>query len=170
MTKPIVTHESAAERFFAKVDKTASHGCWLWTACCFDNGYGAFRFNQKQVKAHRFSYELINGPLSDELRACHRCDELYPRKDLTYKRCVNPEHLFAGTQSDNIRDCFNKGRQRERRGIISNFAKLTEDEVRQVRTIYARGDISQQDVGILFGLTQTAVSLIIRRVNWKHIT
>lgn len=168
MTKPIVTHESAAERFFAKVNKTAPHGCWLWTAALFTNGYGAFRFKGRQVKAHRFSYELTNGPLAKELLACHRCDKFYPKSDSTYKRCVNPKHLFAGTVSDNARDSVNKGR-REQKGAANNATNLTDDDVRQIREIYARGNLSQQDIGLLFNLTQVAVSLIIRRVNWGHI-
>jgi hypothetical protein len=86
---------SVVERFWSKVVK--SDGCWEWTACT-NTGYGIFalrRNGKRQILAHRFSYELANGPISDGLYICHRCDN---------PLCIRPDHLFAGTQADNMRD------------------------------------------------------------------
>jgi len=85
-------------RFFDKVHKTDS--CWNWTAST-RNGYGAFKINGKVEGAHRVSWVLNNGEIPEGLFVCHKCDN---------PRCVNPEHLFLGTASDNMKDCYNKGR------------------------------------------------------------
>lgn len=87
-------------RFFAKVKKTES--CWLWTGAKFTNGYGVFcSYPKKNLKAHRFSYELHKGKIPPDKFVCHSCD---------IKLCVNPDHLWLGTQKENIRDSMAKNR------------------------------------------------------------
>lgn len=91
---------SAAERFWRKVKK--SDGCWEWTGTKNSRGYGMFTPTPgKRVLAHRFSWEMENGRIPDGLFGCHRCDN---------PGCVRPDHLFVGTNSDNIRDAVAKGR------------------------------------------------------------
>jgi len=87
------------ERFWSKVDKSGD--CWVWTAATFKGGYGQFRASKTRVSAHRFSYELVKGPIPDGMGVCHTCDN---------PPCVNPDHLFAGDQGVNLRDCTDKGR------------------------------------------------------------
>lgn len=85
-------------RFLSKVLK--SDGCWLWTGA-LNRGYGGIKFNGRQRAAHRISYELFIGPITEGLAVCHRCD---------VRTCVNPAHLFLGTLHDNTQDMLSKGR------------------------------------------------------------
>lgn len=85
------------ERFFSLVEY--SDNCWLWKGPR-QRGYGYFFNGEKTVRAHRWSYEYFKEPLND-LLCCHHCDN---------PSCVNPFHLFSGTQSDNMQDCVKKGR------------------------------------------------------------
>ncbi len=89
------------ERFWDKVDLSAGpNKCWLWLGAT-NTRYGMFWCGGRQVKAHRFSWEMVHGPIPDGLLVCHRCDN---------PPCVNPSHLFLGSMSDNILDAVAKGR------------------------------------------------------------
>jgi len=76
-------------------------GCWVWTNCVDKDGYGVFWFGNKNMRAHRFSWELYKGEIPANFVVCHTCDN---------PSCVNPAHLFTGSQKDNIKDMHNKKR------------------------------------------------------------
>jgi len=88
------------DRFMTKVNKTDT--CWLWVGNIHKRGYGQFKLKGKKVGAHRVSYELFKGPIPKGLCVCHTCD---------VRHCVNPDHLWLGTQKENIRDMYSKGRE-----------------------------------------------------------
>lgn len=90
------------ERFWSKVDKSGS--CWVWTASKSPKGYGKIGIKNVPRLAHRVSYELANGPIPDGLMVCHNCP------DGDNPACVNPAHLFLGTNTDNVQDMIKKGR------------------------------------------------------------
>jgi len=116
--------ESVAN-FWLKVKKTP--GCWLWNGRQFPNGYGNFRCRGKQHLAHRVAYELVTGYIDPRLHVLHQCDN---------PQCVNPSHLFAGSQKNNIHDMFSKGRQgaRIQSGESNSNAKLTLKDVKAIRS------------------------------------
>lgn len=93
-----------ATRFWAKVAKTDS--CWLWTAAKNDKGYGKFFFRHRLWFAHRVSYTVHRGTVPHGIKVLHRCDT---------PLCVNPDHLFLGTQKDNLRDMAEKRRHWQQR-------------------------------------------------------
>lgn len=95
------TEASAEKRFFKRVEKTTD--CWLWRGGVTQQGYGQFTVGYKYYPAHKFSYEVTNGPVGKGMVICHKCDN---------PLCVNPTHLFVGTQADNMRDMILKGRHR----------------------------------------------------------
>jgi hypothetical protein len=143
------------QRFWKYVKKTPT--CWLWTGAKHYPGYGVIlRKKGKYIDAHRFSYELHNGEIPAGKWVLHRCDN---------PACVNPEHLFIGNNSDNIKDAYEKGICK--RGEQNKRSKLTNEQVLWIRSNYIPGNGKKMAKEL--GISQTAVSLIIRRINWKHI-
>lgn len=174
------------ERFWASVQKT--DGCWLWTGPRDKDGYGIFHVDGKNIKAHRYSYELHRGPIPEGLWGLHKCDN---------PPCVRPDHLYAGTHIDNVNDAVERGRvptgdrngsrihpekrprgdqhwarqvsQMPTRGAANGRAKISESDVRKIRSLYATGKYSQSRLGEMFGLTQSGVGSIVNRRAWNHI-
>ncbi len=94
---------SLVDRFWSKFDRP-EHGCWEWRAALHEHGYGIMGKGPRSaglIRAHRVSWLLFNGPIPDDLEVLHHCDN---------PKCVRPDHLFLGTQKDNIHDCISKGR------------------------------------------------------------
>lgn len=150
-------------RFWAKVDQSGD--CWLWTACRNKGGYGSFaavarKGHAHTVLAHRFSWAIHNGPIPDGLDVLHRCDT---------PACVNPAHLFLGTDVENVADKFNKGRQADVRGEGNGRAILAAEDVQAIRQRHKAGE-SYRVLGIAYGVTKIAIAKIVRRENWAHIS
>ncbi len=144
------------ERFEEKIDKSSGY-CWKWTGCRDQDGYGQLGIGGgKQVKAHRFSYETYVGKIGEGLHVCHSCD---------VPSCVNPEHLWTGTDKDNAVDRQNKGRGI--RGVTQWKSKLTEEEVLEIRKLHKK--ISNVDIAKLYCVGPDTIGHIMRRNTWKHI-
>lgn len=142
-------------RFWSKVNKTNS--CWEWTASK-DHGYGRFWLDGHNLLSHRFSYSLINGPISRSQVVCHKCDN---------PSCVNPDHLFLGTRDDNMTDMVSKGRSAK--GILNGNRKLTEQEVLEIRNLYATTNITYAELARRYNVDKTNIPPIVKRETWKHI-
>lgn len=165
--------KTTEQRFWEKVQKT--DGCWIWTGSKRNKGYGAFSYTVNgrliQGRAHRYSYELHKGEIPPGLFVLHRCDN---------PACVNPDHLFLGTNEDNIRDMLAKGRHIPggthignagdwKRGTEHHAAKLTPDDVREIRRLHAEGGWSYGQLGKRFGVNASAAYKIVKRLLWKQI-
>lgn len=145
-------------RFWSKVNISDDpDACWEWQAGISEKGYGKFHMGNTMCRAHRISYILNYGSIPDDLNVLHQCDN---------RKCVNPNHLFLGTQSDNIRDMQQKNRTVS--GEKSPTAKLTSEQVIEIRKRYANGGISQKALAKEYGMGQATISLIISRKRWKQ--
>lgn len=134
-------------------------------------GYGVFglggRLNHRNIKAHRFAWVIKNGEIQGGLQVLHKCDN---------PSCCNVDHLFLGTQKDNMLDMKTKKRgmhdicpETNARGERVNTAKLTARKVIRIRSIYASGKMSQYALARKYGVDRPAIGKIIRRENWKHV-
>lgn len=147
------------ERFWEKVNKTES--CWPWTAATNPLGYGIFGLAPGQnVLAHRFSWSLVHGPIQDDLQICHDC----PNGDCP--SCCRPDHLFIGTQLDNMRDSVKK--KRNAFGERNGHAKVTEAQVIEMRKLRSNG-MTLRALAEQFGIHSTSVLQIVTGKNWKHL-
>lgn len=154
------TYSSDFDRINANVFKTET--CWLWTGFIDELGYGRISSNRKDYKAHRLSYQTFIGPIPPGMCVLHRCD---------VRNCANPEHLFLGSQLDNIKDMVAKNRHRTnpRYGTENPMSKVNDSIVRQIRAIYADGGTSQRKVADQFGLSVMTVNRIVNRKLWGHV-
>jgi hypothetical protein len=142
-------------RFWSKVEKSGD--CWKWRANT-RKGYGSIKVNRKELYAHRHSWEIHNGAIPPGLSVLHKCDN---------PLCVRPDHLFIGTQKDNMSDCSNKGRSGRTLGEQNVFAVLKENEVLEIRKL--AGVIPQCEIAKRFNVKDAAVSKIILRRTWRHL-
>ena len=146
------------KRFWDKVDFGNPLSCWPWTASLNTSGYGQIRIDGKNVAAHRLVWESAFGELPAGMNVCHRCDN---------PPCVNPNHLFLGTQSDNMRDCATKDRANKPKGSAVHTSRLTADDVENIRANAM--NLTQVALAELFGVSQASVSAILRRETWRHV-
>lgn len=144
-------------------------GCWLWTGAVFNHGYGYFSTQHGGKRwvttASRASYILHKGPIPDGLVVCHRCDN---------PLCVNPDHLFLGTDRDNIHDAIAKGRFQSpenpcyQRGSQRSRAVMNEEMVRRLRLAVANGT-SVTEAARAEGVAPETARHAVKRISWRHV-
>lgn len=151
--------KTESQRFFEKVKKTDS--CWVWTAC--NNRYGKLWFRGKPYNAHRASWEMHFGEIPEGMCVLHKCDNTL---------CVNPEHLFLGTQLDNVRDMWTKGRsgiKGQPPGEKHALSKLKESDVVQIKRKIKNGE----KINILsneYGVSVSQIHRIASGKRWSHVS
>lgn len=151
---------------------SGSDDCWLWTGLLSQQGYGRFHIGQRPFIAHRISFVLSGGEFHNGSLVLHKCRN---------KNCVNPAHLYSGTQKQNCADKERDGTvaRGDRNGIrkhpelvtgeANGNAKLNEDAVRAMRLVRSATSLSYVRLARMFGVTPTHAQYICERKNWKHV-
>lgn len=138
-----------------------SNGCWEWHGTKTKAGYGQMQIDKQRVYAHRVSYRLFHGVEPGDFRVCHHCDN---------PSCVNPGHLFLGTDADNVHDMDKKGRRVRigQPGQAHPNAKLTDQQVALMRRKFKDGS-TREELAAEFGVTAGNVWRIVTNRVWRHI-
>ena len=132
-------------------------GCWIWLGNGDEENYGRVPGGHFQRRAHRVSWETSVGRIPRGAYICHSCDTTL---------CVNPAHLFVGTAADNARDREAKGRRTILTRAAHGMAKLTEEEVGEIREIYAAGGYSQHRLAREYGVCQATIFYVLKNITW----
>ena len=149
--------------FWDYVDK--SDGCWTWNRSRYQSGYGAVCVGDgpgRMDSTHRVAWRLAKGPIPRGMHVLHRCDN---------RICVRPDHLFLGTNDDNIADMRAKGRNVDpptHRGASHHNAKLDPEKVRAIRLMRARGAILR-DISAAYGVSIPVVHSVVNRRTWGDV-
>ena len=148
---------TAVERFERFVSPEPMSGCWLWIGARYGDGrYGALmRANRQKYAAHRYAWELYRGPIPADRQVLHKCDTT---------ACVNPQHLWLGSITDNLRDCY-----RKRRRIAKGRPKLTQAQVDAIRADHRDGHDSLATIGQRYGISKSQVHAIVQWDSWRSI-
>lgn len=154
---------SIKDRFMKHVIIRTDSDCWSWAGNLRVDGRPTFSIKGKKYSAARISFEIHKGPFDKILHVCHKCDNPI---------CTNPTHLFLGTAFDNMKDMTDKGRRAygdkvANKGETNPSAKLTSKIIQEIRETYDKGGVSQQSLGMKYGISQVMVSKIVRKANWR---
>lgn len=158
----IIRHKNIKDYFLQFIPINPDYSkCVEWLGYVNPSGYGKMGFNGKSHRAHRLAYLIWKGKISKNKEVCHSCDN---------KKCVNPNHLFLGTHSENMKDmaikkrnpiCLLKGSQKIQ-------SKLKEHEIPQIRLLLKAG-VYQREIAKIFSVHQTVIRDINLKRTWRHI-
>lgn len=152
---PMRTRKPFEDRFWSMVNKTDT--CWLWTGHTGKRRYGYIFKDGKYLRSNRVSYEMHFMPIPEGMVVCHTCDE---------PRCVNPEHLFLGSHTDNMRDMVRKGRHASQVGINSR-ARLTPQQVQEIRM--TDRTLPSHIVAPMYGVSSSTIRRIRSGHSWATL-
>jgi len=135
-------------------------GCWNWNNSLYKKRYGQMSVKGKNYPAHRVSWEVFNeGKIPHGKQINHKCHN---------SRCINPEHLYVGTQKENMRDMDLAGRRSVRAGVKCNMAKLNDEVVKIIRAFLDKGS-RHCDLADEFEVSRTCIANIKHKRTWKHV-
>lgn len=145
------------ERLEKKIERVTETGCWLWLGVVNDSGYGTIVFNGRVQRVHRLLWKELIGEIPEGMFLLHRCD---------IPCCVNPSHLFVGTQNDNMKDMARK--KRSAIGVKNCMSKLADEDIRRIFLLRADG-LLQREIAVRFGVNRATISYILGGVTWRHV-
>lgn len=152
--------EELAAVLLRRRELISESGCWLWTGGGNDRGYGTLTNNGRHYYTHRLAaYLWLGMDIDSPLEVCHRCD---------VPRCFNPKHLFVATHAENMRDMHMKGRAPSTKGENAGRAKLSEEQVREIRVLSKQG-VGYRRLSKQFGIDRATARSIVLHRTWKHI-
>jgi len=156
-----VLNASDIVRFYKKISiPENSDNCWIWTGQKpGKRPYGLLKIGQKNYYAHRIMFFLIKKEQPFSMLVCHSCDN---------PCCCNPDHLFLGTDHDNMRDMISKGRANKANGEKVNTSKLKSDDVLSIIRLSDSG-VSKKDLSKKYGISLTQIYYIVNKKVWKHL-
>lgn len=168
MTKPIHMHNNFSQalksKFLERISKynfpAEGDGCWEWQGSKAFYNYGTMCFEKSLYRTHRVAYETFIGPIPNGLFVCHHCDN---------PPCVNPSHLFVGTQTDNIRDKEAKGRGNHTSCQEHGSSKLTNRQVIKIIELYASKTMNQRQLANKFNVHQSQISKLIKGLQFSKL-
>ena len=161
--KRIELSENAIERFWKHVNKKSDGECWEWEAGKDRQGYGRIGAKYKTYFAHRISWFIHSGEIPKGISVCHTCDN---------RACVNPSHLFLGTQKDNMTDMTDKGRRCPPPHVVGEKQgnhKLTEKQVIEIREKHMPYKYSMYKLAEEYGVARGTIYRVIHYLTWAHV-
>lgn len=157
--------ESLKRILLSKINKDVVNGCWNWQGATGFKGYGRIKFEQKVYLSHRISFLVFHGEDPGKLFVCHKCDN---------PSCLNPDHLFLGSRSENMKDCSAKGRLYKNKkedvvfGEDVGSSKLKNSDIEKIRNLLADG-WKQARIARLFGVNRSQINRIFSGKSWNRI-
>ena len=148
--------KSITERLLSNIEIVPWSGCWIWMASCYSGRYGVLSVGMKNKRAHRVSWETFKGPIPEGMKVLHQCD---------IPCCINPSHLFIGTDADNMKD--RDAKERQCKGADHPHSKLTPESAK--RLLEFRRTHSLSETGKMFGVTRQRVWQLERGIKCKHL-
>lgn len=153
-----VSKEHTKERLLNSIEIDEQSNCWNWTKAKHRQGYGHTAYKSKYILAHRLSWIIFIGDIPENNNICHKCDN---------PSCINPDHLFIGTQTDNVKDCKNKNRAHKSHGEKHLWTKLTKSQVDEIRSEdskkYTRYELAEK-----YNISYSGIVCILKNRCWKQ--
>lgn len=133
-------------------------GCWIWMGGMNEGGYGVVSRETGFKMAHRLFYTYHKGDIPPDKLVLHKCD---------VRRCCNPDHLYIGDYKQNVKDMYERGRHNHPTGVRHGCAKLTEQAVREIRSLWP--SVSQKELAKRFGVNQSTISGVTNGETWREV-